>query len=81
MNNGHKGVCDRQHPEIGNKEAGAPSPALLLASCAPWRLTMLPGSASPGENLIKVTMEMETYHSTPLVTCVCGVCTKRPLKF
>ena len=22
---------------------------------------MLPGSASPGENLIKVTMEMETY--------------------
>lgn len=59
----------------------SPKPSLLLASCAPWRLTTLPGSASPGENLIKVTMEMETYHSTPSVTCVCGVCTKRDLKF
>lgn len=28
---------------------------------------MPPGLASPGENLIKVTMEMETNHSAPLV--------------
>lgn len=64
-------------PWNGNKEAGAPSPALLLACCAPCRLTMPPGSAIPGENLIKVTMEMETNPSTPLVTCVYSVCCAR----
>lgn len=67
-------VRDRQHQENGNQEAGAPSPGSAAGRRETPGLTTPAGSASPGEHLMKVTMEMEMNHYPPSVTYVYGVC-------
>ena len=66
---GAPGVREGVTGRPGKMETGRlqPPSRLCRRPLGDQRLTMPPSSASPGEHLTEVTMEMETNHSTPPV--------------